>query len=134
MRLKGVSEMAERYPGKRSEYGGGDGKPQRLPDGASIDLPGIPSAVGERARIMRQVGMRDFDPGQEDAVGLAASGLNPSAMSAAQRAAYEHDLEISKKRAAERAELSEKTNAYSEEVDQWVGESGAGNSVDPIND
>jgi hypothetical protein len=124
--------MAERYPGKdgRSEYGGGDGTVQRLPDGASLDLPGIASAAGVRAQLMRTAGMADFDPASEDLVGLAATGLDVSKMSAAQRAAYEIDLAVSARRAEERARLNARTNGYISEPDQYVGEEGSGNGVE----
>ena len=125
--------MVDRYPGQRSEYGGGDGVPQRLPDGSSLDLPGISDKAGARARLMRAAGIRDYDPGRVDAVGAANTALSVGAMSAAQREAYEKDLELSNRRAEERAEMVQRTNGYSEEPDQYVGESGEGNSVDPFN-
>lgn len=127
--------MVERYPGKRSEYGGGDGMPQRLPDGtpgSSLDLPGIASASGVRARLMRTAGLNDFDPAREDLVGAAATGLELSSMSEAQRAAYEADLRISVRRAEERKRLMEKTNGYIAEPEQYTGDSGEGNGVEGL--
>lgn len=119
----------ERYPGKRSEYGGGDGDPQRLPDGASLDLPGIASATGVRARIMRQAGIADFDPARGDLVGAANTGLDLSNLSAAQLEAYQKDLKLSVERAARRAEIDAKTNGYASEPESYVGESGEGSGV-----
>ena len=124
--------MAERYPGAagRSEYGGGDGVPQRLPDGASIDLPGIASAAGERAALMRKAGIHDFDPGREDMVGLALTARDVANMSAAEREAYEADVRVSLARAEERERLNAATNGYISEPDQYTGESGEGNGVE----
>jgi hypothetical protein len=106
--------MAERYPGQRSEYGGGDGQPQRGPDGALLPIEELAASqrVSERARLMRTAGMHDYDPAREDLVGAANTALPVSGMSAAQREAYEKDLELSRRRAAERAALNEKTNGY----------------------
>lgn len=121
--------MAERYPGERSEYGGGDGIPQRGPAGESLDLPGIASSSGERARLMRTAGMADFDPARDDLIGAALSSIDVSKMSAAQREAYEADLALSVGRAQERARLMERTNGYIAEPDQYIGESGVDNGV-----
>lgn len=117
--------MAERYPGKkgRTEYGGGDGSPQKGPDGSFLDLPGIAAATGARARLLRQVGMADFDPAADELIGAAATGLDVSDMSHAQQVAYETDLELSKVRAAQRAELAQKTSGYSESsAESYMGE------------
>lgn len=119
--------MAERYPGKngRTEYGGGDGSPQKAPDGSFLDLPGIASATGVRARLMRQAGAADFDPSAETLIGAANTGLDLSGMSNAQKEAYAADLGLSAERAARRAELARKTSGYSEEPSTYTGE-GAG--------
>ena len=121
--------MAERYPGQRSEYGGGDGGPQRTPDGASLDLPGIASATGEVARLMRTAGIHDFDPARTDLVGVALTARDLSQMSAAEREAYELDMAVSINRAAERQTLADKTNGYILEPDQYIGENGELNGV-----
>lgn len=125
--------MVDRYPGKagRTEYGGGDGQPQRLPDGASLPLEDLASGsrVSERARLMRTAGMADFDPARVDDVGLALSALDVNAMSDAQREAYLSDLELSRRRRAERAALEARTNGYVSEPETYVGESGEGNGV-----
>ena len=115
----------ERYPGRagRSEYGGGDGTPQRLPDGGSLDLPGIAAATGQRARLLRTAGLNDYNSGRKDLVGAADTGLDLSSMSDAQRAAYEADLQLSLERAAERERLRDKTNGYIDEPDQYSGDS-----------
>ena len=111
-----------RYPGQNSEYGGGDGTPQRFPDGESIDLPGIASATGERARLMRTAGIYDYDATRNDLVGLAQTGLDVSKMSDAQREAYEADLALSLARAQERERLQDATNGYIDELDKYEGE------------
>jgi hypothetical protein len=121
--------MVDRFNGQRSEYGGGDGMPQRTPDGASLDLPGIASSAGERARLMRTAGIHDFDPARTDLVGVALTARDLSNMSAAEREAYELDLAISIKRASERQTLSDKTNGYILEPDQYIGENGELNGV-----
>lgn len=124
--------MAERYPGRkgRSEYGGGDGTPQKDPSGAFLDLPGIASAAGVRARLMRTAGLNDFDPARTDLVGAADTGLDLSSMSEAQRAAYEADLALSVARAQERDRLRSRTNGYIEVPETYVGESGENNGVE----
>lgn len=116
--------MTERYPGAagRSEYGGGDGTVQRLPDGASLDLPGIASASGKRAALLRKAGMNDFDPASADLVGMASTGLRVENMTAAQREAYQADLAESVRRSQERARLNAATNGYISEPDQYSGE------------
>lgn len=126
----------ERYPGKRSEYGGGDGQPQRDPSGGSIPLEDLASGsrVSERARLMRSAGIHDFDPARSDQVGLAATGLNPNEMNAAQFAQYEKDLALSALREAERERLADKSNDYINEPDSYVGESGEGNGVEAFGD
>ena len=123
--------MAERYPGKagRSEYGGGDGVVQRFEDGSSLELPGIASAAGEQAMLMRKAGMADFDPSRSDFVGLALTARDVANMSAAELEAYEADMKVSLKRAEERARLVAETNGYVLEPDNYVGESGEGNGV-----
>lgn len=124
--------MVERYPGVegRSEYGGGDGTPQRLPDGEAIDLPGIASAAGVRARLMRSAGMADFDPARDDLVGLAATGLDVSKLSVAAREAYGVDLAVSLGRMQERERLALETNGYILEPEQYTGEDGVDNGVE----
>lgn len=126
----------ERYPGKRSEYGGGDGQPQRDPSGGSLPLADLASSsrVSERARLMRSAGINDFDPARSDLVGLAATGLNPNEMNAAEFAQYEKDLALSNLRAAEREKLSDASNDYINEPEQYVGESGEGNGVEAFGD
>jgi hypothetical protein len=120
----------QRYPGKRSEYGGGDGQPQRMPDGSSLPLSDLASGsrVSERARLMRSAGISDFDAGRNDLVGLAATGLQPSEMNAAELAQYEKDLALSERRQDERTKLAEKSNDYINEPDQYVGEDSSGAS------
>lgn len=122
----------ERYPGQRSEYGGGDGTPQRDGSGASLPLADLASqdVVGERARLMRTAGLHDFDPGASDLVGRA--GLDPSKMSFAEREAYEAEMAESARRAAQRAGLMDKTNGYIAEPDTYIGESGEDNGVQPF--
>lgn len=122
--------MAERYPGKRSEYGGGDGVVQRFEDGSSLELPGIASAAGEQAMLMRKAGMADFDPAREDFVGLALTARDVASMSAAELEAYEADMKVSVQRASERARLAAETNGYSEEPAQYIGEDGSGAGVE----
>lgn len=122
--------MVERYPGQRSEYGGGDGLVQRLSDGSSIDLPGIAASAGDRAMLMRKAGMNDFDPASSDFVGLALTARDVANMSAAEREAYEADVRVSLKRAAERERLMLETNGYIGEPEQYVGESGEGAGVE----
>lgn len=118
--------MVERYPGKRSEYGGGDGDPQRSPDGTVLPLEDIPSATGVRARLMRIAGMADYDAGRSDLVGAADTAVPLSGMSFAQREAYEKDLELSKRRAAERARLNARTNGYLDEAAEAYEGDGVG--------
>jgi hypothetical protein len=103
--------------------------PQRTPDGASLDLPGIASSSGERARLMRTAGIHDFDPARTDLVGVALTAKDISRMSPAEREAYELDMAISIKRAGERQTLADKTNGYILEPDQYIGESGELNGV-----
>lgn len=124
--------MTERYPGKRSEYGGGDGLVQRTADGSSVDLPGIASEPGTRAMLMRKAGMNDFDPSSSDFVGLALTTADVTKMSAAELEAYEADVRESLRRAAERERLMIETNGYIGESDQYTGEdvSGAGGGVE----
>lgn len=119
----------ERYPGQRSEYGGGDGTPQRDGSGASLPLTDLASGdvVSERARLMRTAGLADFDATASTTVGRA--GLDPSKMSAAEREAYENDVRESARREAERKGLVDKTNGYILEPDTYIGESGEGNGV-----
>lgn len=129
--------MVDRYPGKagRSEYGGGDGVVQRYSDGSSLELPGIASAAGEQAMLMRIAGARDFDPARVDLVGAALTEVDVAQMSAAELEAYQLDIALSARRAAERQELSDKTNGYILEPDQWVGEDasgGAGVTIDAV--
>lgn len=124
--------MTERYPGQRSEYGGGDGLVQRLPDGASLELPGIASEPGASAMLLRKAGMADFDPGSSDFVGLALTTADVSKMSFAEREAYEADVRESLRRAAERERLNAETNSYISEPTQYQGEdvSGTGGGVE----
>ena len=126
--------MAERYPGRkgRTEYGGGSGQPQRLPDGASLPLEDLASRsrVSERARLMRTAGIHDYDASRSDVVGAADTALEPSQMSFAEAEAYEKDLALSKRRAAERVRLRERTNGYIDEPDTYTGESGVDNGVE----
>jgi len=118
----------ERYPGQRSEYGGGDGSPQLMPDGSFIDLSGVASGVGRRARLMRTAGLNDYDAGRTDVVGAAATALEIGNMSAAQLAAYQKDMALSAARAEERARLNAQTNGYIDGAPE-VGEAGEGNGV-----
>lgn len=126
----------ERYAdaegGPRSEYGGGDGSPQRLPDGSAIPLQDLASgdAVSERARVMRTVGMADFDVAASDLVGRAGAQVNLAMLSLAEREAYLAEMEESRRRAAERAALAARTNGYSEEPTTYVGEEGSGAGVE----
>lgn len=121
--------MAERYPGQRSEYGGGDGLIQRTPDGESIDLPGVAASTGDRAMLMRKAGAADFDPARDDLVGAALTARDRANMSEAELEAYESDLRVSAARAAERQRLMDETNGYIAEGSMYVGESGEMNGV-----
>jgi len=111
-----------RYPGQDSEYGGGDGSPQRFPNGASLPLnEGVGKSVGQRARLLRMAMAEDFDPAQVDAVGLA----NPDADkkgSAAEAIALPTDQARTAHRAAQRERLMDKTNGYIAEPEQYEGE------------
>lgn len=130
--------MAERYGdavgGARSEYGGGDGSPQRYKDGSSIPLEDLASGdtVSERARLMRTVGMADFDAARNDLVGRASLQIDVTKLSVAEYEAYMSEMEESRRRAAERAALAARTNGYSEEPSTYVGESGEGAGVEPF--
>lgn len=118
--------MVERYSGERSEYGGGDGVVQRMPDGSSLDLPGIAASAGDRAMLLRKAGMNDFDPAANDLVGLALTARDVANMSSAEREAYEADLRESVRRAQERQRLMEETNGYIGEPAQYAGEDASG--------
>lgn len=116
--------LKPRYPGKRSEYGGTDGSPTRLPDGSQRDLTETSTAqsVSERARLMRTAGLADYDPTRTDSVGLVNDSRSLSEMSAAEQAQYELDYAETERRKAEREKLSDKTNTYIENPEQYVGE------------
>ena len=120
----------ERYPGQRSEYGGGDGI-QRMPDGSYRALQDLPSQdnVSERARLMRTAGLNDFDPGVTPLIGRVAGGIDLSTLSFAEREAYEAELAESERRKQERADLMDRTNGYIGEPSTYIGESGEDNGV-----
>lgn len=124
-RNRKVDRYADMPYGSHSEYGGGE-VPQRLPDGSSRDLVhGVVGSESERARLMRQAGMADYDPDalSDITVGeIAAMGVDVSKMSAAQRIAYENDMVLARERAVRRASLRERTNGYIDEPEQYVGE------------
>lgn len=109
--------------GGRSEYGGGE-VPQRFPDGSSRDLVnGVVGSASERARLMRQAGMADYDPDPTSDMTIGElTALEISKMSAAQKAAYETDLLLARERAARRSSLQTRTNGYIDEPEQYVGE------------
>ena len=123
--------VVERYPGRkgRSEYGGGSGSPQRLPDGASLEsadgvfVVGGTKGVQRSAQLMRIAGLNDFDPAREDSVGATArfAGISTADMSAAELEAYEKDLALTQRRKAERKRLQDKTNGYIEEPGTYEG-------------
>jgi len=79
-------------------------------------------SASERARLLRQAGMNDFDPSVPDEVGLVASGIALSDMNAAQKIAYEIDLERTEARKAARKRLMDATNDYIAEPEQYEGE------------
>ena len=66
--------------------------------------------------------MNDFDPSVPDEVGLVASGIALSDMNAAQKIAYEIDLERTEARKAARKRLMDATNDYIAEPEQYEGE------------
>ncbi|QPL15016.1 hypothetical protein SEA_HAUNTER_2 [Microbacterium phage Haunter] len=108
--------------GGRSEYGGGE-VPQRYPDGTSRPLQDIPASVGERARLLRQAGMNDYDPDpMSDMPAAALTGIEYSKMSAAQKEAYDLDMVLYRERQARRSGLQERTNGYIDETAQFEGE------------
>jgi hypothetical protein len=62
-------------------------------------------------------------------VGVALTARDLANMSEAEREAYELDMAVSIKRAAERQTLVDKTNAYILEPEQYIGENGEMNGV-----
>lgn len=94
-----------------SEYGGGDNL-QRYPGGESIPMEDLigSGTVSDRARLMRQAGIEDYDPAAHQAVvdGEAIRGE-------LQKAAL----------AEEKARLDARTNGYASEPDRYVGEDGS---------
>ncbi|UYL85295.1 hypothetical protein SEA_HAGER_2 [Microbacterium phage Hager] len=108
--------------GGHSEYGGGE-VPQRYPDGTSRPLQDIPASTGERARLLRQAGMNDYDPNPiSDMPAAALTGLEYSKMSAAQKEAYDLDMVLYRERQERRSSLQERTNGYIDETEQFSGD------------
>jgi hypothetical protein len=90
-----------------TEFGGGPGLPQRLPDGTSKGL-----RPGEEARVLRQIGNRDVDPGANPVVGRGAD----SGLTEREKALYAEDIRRTRVRAEEQARLARDTNDYDKEV------------------
>lgn len=129
---------APRYPGQRSEYGGGDESPQRMPDGTAIPFEDHTDrkANALRARLLRTAGLHDYDPDpNSDAVGVAREvligGVPVSSLSAAQLEAYALDAGITDMLKADRAELQDKTNDYIDNMDAYSGEDRTGSYGEP---
>lgn len=115
-------------PVGRSEYGGGSGTPQTLPDGSRRDLRETTAASGvrQRARLARAAGLADFDAARTDAVGLVAlvedGSMRVEDMNAAELIQYEIDIRRTADRVAERERLVAGTNGYIEDVDTYAGD------------
>lgn len=94
--------MANNRSKNHSEFGGGPGSPGRHEDGSSIPL-----SPGQRARILRQMAIRDVaDPNVPRTEQVTRGNDETAALSRP----YQPDVN-------KIAELDEKTNRYSREVD-----------------